>query len=128
MADMRAHGLRMKVQAWIAARAAAHVGDVEDPAIRAGLRSDLAALIRGARAGARPGDGLTATRLPRSGVVQVTLKHYTSTGLQSSAVASCRHCLVKPSRCQRDIVRRRRGVFEPMGRGDRATATVRRIE
>lgn len=43
-ADMRAHGFRMKVQAWSRKADAARLSGVADPALRAGLRKEILAL------------------------------------------------------------------------------------
>ena len=52
-ADMRAHGLRMKLAAWTAALERARVAGVKSAEIRAGLAADLERLRRAAAAVAR---------------------------------------------------------------------------
>ncbi|HEY3235135.1 MAG TPA: hypothetical protein VGJ84_10470 [Polyangiaceae bacterium] len=44
--DMRAHGLRMKVRAWVEALGSSRVDGIQDDTLRSGLRTELRALSR----------------------------------------------------------------------------------
>ena len=60
--EMRAHGLRMKLAAWIQVLEAARLRDLENERMRAGLLADLEALGRAAAAAARTVRSRPSTR------------------------------------------------------------------